>query len=261
VTPVEIAAIVAAVTLGGTVKGLSGFGYSIVGTTLLLLVFPPPEAVSLMIVPLMAANLKLVTEFSFKEFAGCIRSFSPYLVSGLIGTVIGVYLLEHVTATAMKLLLGSMALLFAASRTRRFQPYIAGISSPCFRKEGKFQTLLGALTGILFGSTNIAVQAVAYLESLEMDRHTFVGLLATVMLGLSSVRLLLSLELGYFVGTEMLGVSMVAAIPGVGATYIGERIRHQISREKVAKASLLMIAAIGLKLIYDAAMLITGSGV
>lgn len=49
--------------------------------------------------------------------------------------------------------------------------------------------LLLASLIVLFGSSNVAVQVVAYHDSLSLDRHTFVGVLAMILVGISSLRI------------------------------------------------------------------------
>jgi hypothetical protein len=73
----------------------------------------------------------------------------------------------------------------------------------------------GLLSGLVFGASNVGVQVVAYLKSLDLDHATFVGVVAMVFLGISSVRVVAAGVLGLYEDGSLLALSTVAAAPGL----------------------------------------------
>lgn len=254
--PAEISIILSAVIIGGLVKGFNGFGYAIIGTTLLTIYFKPSEAVSIMIIPLIAAEFDLATEMSLREFSNCLRNFFPFLVLGMAGTVIGVFMIDLVPQSWLKLSLGVLTLAFVASKLEFTEEHFDRAVSTCFEKGSFFQTVIGFLSGIIFGSSNIAVQVVSYLESLELDEETFIGMLAIIMIGFSTVRLLLSIYLGYFDDGNFIPVSAGVALFGVAAVSLGERAREHVNDRVTSQIALIMLTAIALKLIHSGILLL-----
>lgn len=63
----QILQITAIIIFGGLLKGLNGFGYALVSTPLLGLLIPIEQAVALMILPLLVANVELMFEVDKKR--------------------------------------------------------------------------------------------------------------------------------------------------------------------------------------------------
>ncbi|GAA0517767.1 hypothetical protein SAMN04488066_1287 [Halorubrum aquaticum] len=87
-TPVlstDLLAIVAlVVVLAGAVNGVAGFGFAVVGTTVLATTLDPATAVAFMILPMFAVNVALVGDLSGEDLRTCGRRFVPLLVSALV---------------------------------------------------------------------------------------------------------------------------------------------------------------------------------
>jgi hypothetical protein len=105
---------------------------------------------------------------------------------------------------------------------------------------------------VVFGATNIGVQFTAYLKSLELGRSKFLGVLALVALGVSVIRIGLSLSLGLFQSTQGIAASVGMAAVSVASVYIFTRLGNHIPkvyREGLATALLLVI---GVRLLLSA---------
>jgi len=114
----------------------------------------------------------------------------------------------------------------------------------------------GLVSGAVFGATNAAVQVVAYLDSLDLDRSTFVGVLAMILVGISALRLAVAWGLGLFAtgtGTAagLLALSALAAVPGVVGVAAGQRLRRRLPERHVTAGAFLLLAVIGVKLLSD----------
>jgi uncharacterized membrane protein YfcA len=232
--------------LGGLVKGLSGFGYAVVSTALLASFFPAPEAVAFLIIPLMAVQLELLSELGKEEIKTCTRNFEAYIIALLAGTLAGFYMISAVPEDPVKIFLGVLTLIFALSSTGRFDLHVERLKERCFRRSSKVQLTLGFFSGLIFGSTNIGVQIVAYLKSMEMERRKFVGLLALVMIPISGLRLPL-LSSGDVLISSLV-VAPIAMISAKTGLYIGERTSGNLTEN----VTVLLLIAVSLNLVLNA---------
>jgi uncharacterized protein len=101
----------AAAFAGALVSGLAGFAFSAVAGALLLHVFPPLEAVPLMMVcsiPVQAVNLLVLRKtMQWKGSLG-------FIAGGLLGIPIAIYLLQNVDTGNFRLGFGAFVSLYAA---------------------------------------------------------------------------------------------------------------------------------------------------
>ncbi len=233
-------------------KGLNGFGYAVIATSILSFFLPASEAVVVAIIPLMAAQIDLVFELDSSSFKRCFKRFYPYVFSAMAGTFLGVLMLDMVPERFIATGLGVFIILFSVSRTGYGNKISEIISDKCFEEKTIFKTALGFISGLIFGSTNIGVQVVAYLESLELDRELFIGVLAMIFLFISGLRVVMSFTLGLYSSGNMLMISALAALPGLAGIAIGQRIADFIQEGRLEKITLLMLFLIGLRLLSKA---------
>lgn len=93
-SPELIGILAVTVLLAGAINGIAGFGFAIVGTMVLATVIDPATAIVFMIVPILSVNLSLVRDLSATELRTCGRRFGPLILSALVGTVLGMVLLQ-----------------------------------------------------------------------------------------------------------------------------------------------------------------------
>lgn len=257
VGPVTVATVSAVVFLGGLVKGTAGFGYAIVSTAVLATLFSPTVAVVVMILPMLVGNLRLLGELDRADIRGCVARFWPYVLGAAAGTLVGMALLGRIPRPVLALGLGLFTLVYVGVS----QPWVGlpgegWIRERCFRPSTAAKVGIGLVSGVVFGATNAAVQVVAYLDSLDLDRPTFVGVLAMILVGVSLLRLAAAWGLGLFAagGTApaaLLGLSAVAAVPGLLGVAAGQRLRRRLSEQSVTVGALLLLSVIGVKLLAD----------
>jgi uncharacterized membrane protein YfcA len=240
----------AVVLFGGLVKGTVGFGYAIASTALLAVFLAPSTAVVLMILPMLAANVTLLRELDRDEFSRCLAQFWPYVLLAMIGTVLGMFLLDVVRTSLLTPGLGLFTLAYVAVK----QPWIVlpgerTVARYCFRRDTVVKAALGFVSGIVFGLSNVAVQVVAYLDSLDLDRSTFVGVLAMILVGVSGLRVGMAWTLGLYGGGDLLLYSAGLSVPGVVGVTLGGRLRRFTSDRTQLAAVLLLLSVIGVRLV------------
>ncbi|WP_121822588.1 sulfite exporter TauE/SafE family protein [Halostella salina] len=247
-----VAAVVfAAVVGGGVVAGITGFGFALVGTAVLATTLPPRDAVVVMIVPIVAANASLASELDRDSLRSCVRRFWPYATAALVGTAVGMALLRRIPAAPMTLSLGLLTLGYVATKQQRLGvPGSETLKRRCFTAHPAAKVGLGFVSGFVFGATNVGVQVVAYLDRLDLERGVFVGVLASVLLGVGLVRIGMAGALGLYADTALLVVSLAAALPGLAGVAAGKRVRSRIPEQYRTAAVYLLLLVVGVRLTW-----------
>lgn len=243
----EIALLVLVAVAGGLVKGITGFGYALVSTVLLLLFLPAETAVSLMILPLIASNLEVIRETDLRELMVCARRFWHYLVPLLAGALTGIYLTGLIPEKLFTASLGLFALSYSLITLIRSE-WFDRLADRCFTHGGLVQGITGLFSGIIYGATNTGVQIVAYLDSKDLEQKHFTGMIALSILGVSLVRLVAATNLGYFRGIADIQASLLMAAAGVFSVFAGRKLSMKLEEDKVAVAARLLLGFIGLRL-------------
>ena len=255
----ELAIIFAVVFAGGLVTGVTGLGYAIVATASLASLFEPQTAVVIVIIPILAANVSLIRELDRSGLVSCVRRFWSFVAAAAVGTVLGMIALSVIPAAPLVLALGLFTLGYVAVA----QPWVrlpgeAWVDEFCLTETHARKGLLGVVSGAVFGASNVGVQVIAYLESLDLDHRTFVGVVAMIFLGVGIVRVGAAWLLGLYGSTALVGVSVAAALPGLVGVAVGKRFRDRI-RPRVRDAVVfLLLAVIGAKLAADGATVLLG---
>lgn len=241
--------IVAILALSGFVKGLTGFGEAVIGVGLLSIVLSPQEAVVLMIIPIMFSNISLVRELGFETVKSLMDSYLILVSSVFAGTLVGMFFLEVVPSGVLSVIIGVILILYSLIKFRNVD--IQQFYDSRFPEKIKkpLKGLMGFSGGFIFGSTSIGALIVIYLEYLDLSREKFVGFLGFVFLLISSVRVGFSYTLGYYSGSDMLFMSLLASIPVVIGVKAGSLIGRKRSNELHEKLVLILFALIGLRLI------------
>ena len=236
------------IVVSGAVNGLAGFGFAVVGTMALATVVDPAVAVVLMIIPMVAANAMLVSELSAAELRTCGRRFGPLVVSALVGTIVGMIVLEALPDRPLRIGLGVITLGFVASQQQAVPlPPLGGGGSALDGRPA--QVAVGSVSGVLFGATNVGVQLVAYLRSRDLSHGRFVGVVALVFLGINAIRVGAAGVLGLYPSLTVVGLSVLASVPAVGGVAIGSRLRGRVTTPVRRRVVLGLLTVIGLRLL------------
>jgi len=232
------------------VNGLAGFGFALVGTMALATAIDPATAVVFMIVPILGVNLSLVRDLSPGELRSCGRRFAPLLLAALVGTVVGLVVLDRVPQRPLKIGLGLVSLAFVASAQETVPvPGLDRAKAGCFVETTPAMVGVGAVSGLLFGGTNVGVQLIAYLRSCDLSHGVFVGVVAMVFLGLNGVRVGAAGLLGLYPSAGFAAASAVAAAPAVAGVAVGKRLRTVVSESRRRTVVLSLLTVIGVRLI------------
>ncbi|TKR25789.1 sulfite exporter TauE/SafE family protein [Natronomonas salsuginis] len=241
---------VAIVIVSGATNGIASFGFALIGTMALATMLDPATAVVFMIVPILAVNVSLVRDLSRRELRSCSRRFWPVIAAALVGTIAGMAVLDSVPQAPLRLGLGVLTLGFVSTAQRRVP--LPGISETGTRDVAKTRLGMagvGAVSGVVFGGTNVGVQLIAYLRSFDLSHGLFVGVVALVFLGLNGIRVAIAGAFGLYPNPILAAASAVAVIPAVAGVAIGKRLRAGID-ERFRRALVLgLLTVVGLRLL------------
>ncbi len=233
------------VSLGALVKGLAGFG--ILGTALLANFIPAQDAVAVMILPLLAVNIPLILEADISELRSCVENYRYFILTGLTGSLLGIFLVDFLPVKIISYIIGVAAVLYVYSR-QDLLPRPEKIVSNCFTKKWYNQSLIGGFSGISFGSTGIGLPFVTYLERLEIDRDTFVGLLSLLILSATLIRASVSYITGLY-SIQLIEISIIASVSGLAVSEAASKFRYIISERLLENLTLALILLAGIRIL------------
>nr|WP_159763144.1 TSUP family transporter [Halovenus carboxidivorans] len=249
-TPTVVTLVVVVFLLAGAINGLAGFGFALVGTMALAVSIDPAVAVVFVVVPILAVNLSLVGELSGSDLRTCGRRFAPLLAAALVGTVLGMAVIDRLPAAPLRVGLGLVTLAFVLSLQSAVPiPGLDRAKEGCFAETTPAMLGIGVVSGLLFGGTNVGVQLVAYLRSCDLSHGLFVGVVAMVFVGLNAVRVAAAGVLGLYPDPATVGLSVAAAVPAVVGVAVGRRLRDVISERARNGGVMALLTVIGLRLV------------
>lgn len=245
-----IGLLVLVVLIAGSINGIAGFGFALVGTMVLATIIDPATAVVFMIVPILSVNLSLVRDLSATELRTCGRRFGPLILAALVGTIVGMVVLEQIPAAPLRLGLGVLTLAFVASVQDAFEiPGLDLVKKGCFVETPLAMVGIGGLSGLVFGGTNVGVQLIAYLRSRDLSHGLFVGVVAMVFLGLNAIRVGAAALLGLYPSTTLAMLSVAAVVPAVAGVAGGKRLRERIDERQRRTVVFGLLTLIGVRLV------------
>jgi len=160
--PQALAYSMACIYFGGCVKGLTGFGLSMISVPLLVLIAPPSAVVPVFLLLNTVMNVMLVYGLR-NAITGRIW---PLVISGIAGVPVGTYILVVVDGNVLRLIIGLVILVFAVALLTGYRRQI-GMERLGFG-------LVGAVSGVLGGSISISgPPVVLFLSNLAVDKSTF----------------------------------------------------------------------------------------
>nr|WP_246423530.1 sulfite exporter TauE/SafE family protein [Roseospira goensis] len=206
--------------LAGLIKGAIGFGVPIVVISILTLVLPVKDAIALSVLPAFAGNLAMMREGG--RVLEILGRFWPLLLTKVAGIALGAAILASVPTDALLLLLGGVIVTASLLGERlprlRLRP----------RQEKVAGAVLGALTGLLAGTTTIfGPPIILYMTALRLDRATYVAAIGTLW-SLTNVLTLVAFGAAAVL-TLPLALASLAMAPVLLAGYpLGRRIREAV---------------------------------
>lgn len=233
---------VLAFALGGLAKGLTGIGLPMIAVPILSLLLGVPNAIALMIVPIVASNL--LQTLRGGQLADVLRRFWPLIVCLVVSLYFATYLLGRLRGDTLLVITGATLLGSTAVMWRMPKLEL----SP--ERERSVGAAIGLFSGLLGGLTGLAgAPVVLYFIGLGLRKERFQASISMVYF-LSTIPLIVGLVRAGFLGWQELTWSMVALVPTFGGMAIGLRLLRFVSADRFQHLVLAMVAAMGAAMVY-----------
>ena len=219
-TPLELALLIGALALAGLAKGVTGMGLPLFATPILAAVFGARTAVVVMSIPTFVTNFLLILEG--RDALPILRRIWPVAAAGALGVVVGLNLLVRIDQNVLSLVIAGLVVLVLARGDR-----ILG-DDPAALRVRVVGPLMGAIGGVLLGTTSIASPAVAgYFHALRLAPRDFVLALAVLFQILGAVQVFGLWRLGEYDG-EIVRIAVLALVPMLVTFALGVRLRRRL---------------------------------
>lgn len=234
VDPISLVAAALIVLAASVVKGTTGFGFALVATPLLLLLWEPLVIVPVLIPASMVEDILIITQNRHRLEWGRV---GPMAAAGVLGIPLGTAILFIVPSTTLKI---GLALVVLASATILITGARVNIS-----RERVASSVAGFISGILLASTTIAGPPVTlFLINQRWAKETFRTSLALFFLTLEGF-VIVSLAVSGILTVSTFVVSM-AMWPSVLLGYaIAIRLLPHISQEAFLRIATVLVMAAG----------------
>jgi len=237
-----LAAALLAIGIGALAKGITGVGLPILAVPALASFTSVEEAVVLMVLPGVAANGWLV--LTHRKWS-ILREHRAFLVVGLVGALLGTWLLSVLNDQWLKLILAVWLGVYLVQyfSKRAYDRYFSG--------GGWRGSLLGLLAGAIQGASGISAPIVApYYHASGLVRETYAFATGFTFLLFSGVQIAAMSGLELFT-PERLTIGLIAMLPTLVFTQLGIRWSRSISDRSFHNILLALFVAMELKLLID----------
>lgn len=234
---------VPAVLLTGISKG--GFGGALAGIAvpLMALVIAPRQAAAIMLPILCLTDVVGLRAYFGKWDSANLRALLP---GALIGVVLGALTFGVFDESAIRLLVGSISVLFVLSKV---------LFSPTVQKAALPSMFRGTCYSAVSGFTSFVAHAggppiMMYLLPQRLDKTTYVATINIFFLLTNAVKLLPYAWLGQFSGANLLASLSLAPLVPLGVScglWLQKKVSH-VWFYRIAQAGVLLA---GLQLIYQ----------
>jgi uncharacterized protein len=234
-----LAGILFAIFAGALVSGLAGFAFSAVVGTLLLRLVEPAEAVSLLLVSSLAAQLLCIADL---REAIAWRRLLPLVAAGLAGIPIGALLLQVLPATIFAAVFGVFLVNYAALMLVRPAPATRGYS----RISDLLSGFAGGVTGGAIAFPGAIPTIWCTRQDLPKDSQRALIQPFIVIMQVATI--------AYFSGigimtSETLLVSLVCAPAVLAGTWLGLRLYRYVDDGEFRRLVLVVLLICGATLV------------
>ncbi|HIG16681.1 MAG TPA: sulfite exporter TauE/SafE family protein [Candidatus Handelsmanbacteria bacterium] len=221
------------------VASVTGFGYALVATPFLILLYPPAQAVPLVLISWFPIAIFLVYGSRKHLLAGRIVRL---LAGGFIGAPLGMYSLASLADSTMQSVIGAITLVAIASMAVR-------TSAPLTR-EGRALVGAGFLSGILGGASGLSGPPIVLLGLRQRWEHeSFRATLLCYFFVLHTMISAIFGNVGMLTG-DTLGLSL-RALPGIVAGFIsGMWLKDRVDAGMYRRLAMGLVVAGGLLALF-----------
>jgi uncharacterized membrane protein YfcA len=229
----ELLILVAGLAVAGLAKGISGMGLPLIATPILAGVFGPRMAVTIVTLPIFAANsVLLIQGFRKREL---LRGIAPLFAASAVGTAIGTLLLASLDQRMFAILITVMVVIFLARGDRLLGDDPAALRA---RILGPVVCFVG---GVLQGTTSIASPLVgSYFHAQRLAAADFVFVLAAIF-ELNSVVQLVGYGLQGLYTPDVIAIGLLGLVPTLLALAGGIALRGKLDPRRFRQIIVVLL--------------------
>lgn len=224
------------------IKGITGFGGPLLAVPMLAPFLGVEHTVVVVSLGNIVSNAMLL--WSNRHAATTHRRLlTRLLLAGAVGTIVGTVLLTRLDDAVLSLVLAASVFLYVVVSLARPEATLTP------RQGLMLAVPAGAVGGLMHGALgNSGVVFGSFYHSLKWPRDEFVFALTVTFLGFGLLQTGTLLQLGSFAG-ERLGQALLATIPVVVVTPLGEAVARGLNPAVFSRAVLALLAFAGVVLV------------
>ena len=236
--------IVAALMLGGLMKGAIGMGTPVVAVPVMAAFVDVKLAVVVMVIPNLATNILQIVQFGQHRLGS--RFAEVFAAGGAMGAFVGTLLLVALPVRALTFLIAFAVLLYIALRLLR----------PEFRLALPFARKLAlpasTAAGILQGAAGISAPiAVSFLNAMRLKREEFIATISIFFAAMSLIQIPTLLWFGLLT-TSTTTLGLAAMIPIFAGMPIGGLLARHMTATAFDRVVLVLLGVLALRLLWVA---------
>lgn len=245
--PWFFAAAIVAVILVGFGKAAFGGGMGVMAVPLMSLFLPPPQVAAILLPVLCGMDLFGIWGYRKSWDKRSMLILAPVMLTGI---ALGAATFRYLDDDLIRLLIGVIAVAFCLDLWLRQKSYET--AHPPSTAKGSFWGLISGYTSFVAhaGGPPIAV----YLLPLKLEKSAYVGTVILLFTMVNYVKLVPYAYLGLFTRENLLTSLALAPLIPLGI-YLGFFIHDKISRDQFYRVVYIILFVVGLKLIYDGAVI------
>ncbi len=225
---------VVTVFVAGVIKGLTGFGFSLLAAPLLVVLLGPRMAVPIIAVLNAFTNIVL---FVGSRRAADIRRIRPLIVAGIVTVPVGMFLLLNLDVGVLKLIVGVAIVLFAVA-------LLVGFRRP-IKNERRGLLLAGLMSGTLNGLISTGgPPVILFLANQGMHKVVFRASLIAYFLFLSIATIPIFLAGGLMSRAVLIHAAVLIPALLVGA-FAGSQLLRKVPEHFFRVVTLAVVIGAG----------------
>jgi uncharacterized membrane protein YfcA len=248
-TPLLFAIVVAGAALAGLVQGISGFAFSMVALSVWAWALTPETAAPLAV---FGSLLGQVASLGSIRGGFAMGKIIPFVLGGLVGVPIGVFVLHNVDPQRFRLVVGAFLVLYGGHGvfTRR---------SPSFSWGGRgLDALIGGIGGMMGGLGGMSGAAPAIWTQLRgWSRDLRRATMQVYNIAMHCTTLTVYARTGSL-DTTALHLFIVVAPAMLVPSYFGARLYGRFSEQTFSRLIFALLLCSGAALVFGAARAIWG---
>lgn len=242
--PVAVGAILAALVLGGILKGALGMGSPVIAVPVMASFFDVRLAVVIMVLPNLITNLSQLWKYRAHHLSD---GFGVrYALAGAFGALIGTFLLAALSAAVLSNMVALAVIAYIVLRLLRPDFHLG--KTWAHRLVGPIGIMAGALQGAAGISAPISV---SFLNAMRLPRQVFIPTISLFFAAMTLAQIPMQIWLGLMT-PQLALIGIGAVVPLLVFMPVGVWMARAISAQTFDRIVLVFLALLALKLIIDA---------